>query len=389
MYSNRIFDKFNLRFTKHTNAWVPFVISSLALLKPGGRMAMVLPAEIMHILHAQSLRSFFGKTCERIVLIDPEEIWFENTLQGAVLCLVEKKLYADDPTIGLGIISTSGDSFLDSSPSEYFKKTNFINGKTVEGKWTRALLTKEEICLVDGISAHSAVHKFSDIADVDVGMVTGANKFFLVNDETVKKYNLAQWAHPMFGRSQHCPGVIYDKKQHHNNIKAGLPSNLIWFDVNDESELPDNALDYISIGENDDLHTRYKCRVRKPWFKVPSVYSTSIGMLKRAHNMPRLIYNELEAYTTDTAYRIRTNKVNAKKFVYCFVNSLTALSSELEGRFYGGGVLELVPSEIERLLVPVPTGARSAIKKLDNLIRTTCAVDTLEIQDQSVSGGDA
>jgi len=32
---------------------------------------------------------------------------------------------------------------------------------------------------------------------------------------------------------------------------------------------------------------------------------------------------------------------------------LTALSAELEGRHYGGGVLELVPSEIERLLVPL------------------------------------
>jgi hypothetical protein len=33
------------------------------------------------------------------------------------------------------------------------------------------------------------------------------------------------------------------------------------------------------------------------------------------------------------------------------VNSLTALTAELEGRHYGGGVLELVPSEIEKLAV--------------------------------------
>jgi hypothetical protein len=28
--------------------------------------------------------------------------------------------------------------------------------------------------------------------------------------------------------------------------------------------------------------------------------------------------------------------------------------AELEGRHYGGGVLELVPSEIEKLLIPIP-----------------------------------
>ena len=51
-FSERIFKKHNLPFTKHTNAWVPFIIASLSLLKPGGRMAMVLPSEILHVLHA-------------------------------------------------------------------------------------------------------------------------------------------------------------------------------------------------------------------------------------------------------------------------------------------------------------------------------------------------
>ena len=62
-------------------------------------------------------------------------------------------------------------------------------------------------------------------------------------------------------------------------------------------------------------------------------------MLKRAHDTPRLILNRIGAYTTDTAYRIRTRDVSAEKLVGCFINPLTALSAELEGRHYGGGVL--------------------------------------------------
>ncbi len=382
--SKKIFDSFHLPFTKHTNAWVPFVIASLALLKPGGRMAMVLPSEILHVLHAQSLRHFLGQHCKRIIIIDPEEIWFKGTLQGAVLFLAEKKLNVKEHTIGLGIIPTIGNTFLESSPSKYFDKTNFINGKTVEGKWTRALLTKKELDIFDQITIHSEVHKFSNIANVDVGMVTGANKFFLVTDETVSKYNLEEWSHPMFGRSQHCKGILYDEKQHQENADNGLPSNFIWFNVTSESELPQNALDYIQEGEEENLHTRYKCRIRKPWFKVPSVYSTSIGMLKRAHNIPRLILNDMGAYTTDTAYRITTDQCKAGKLVYCFINSFTALSSELEGRHYGGGVLELVPSEIEKLLIPLPSKTRTAIKQLDSLIRTNSAEDVLEFQDGKI-----
>lgn len=389
-----IFKQHHLPFTKHTNAWVPFIIASLDLLRPGGRLAMVVPSEILHVLHAQSLRSYLGVQCKKIMLFDPEELWFEGTLQGAVLILAEKKLRVSDRTDGLGIISTRGRTFLEKQPSSFANQACFINGKTVAGKWTRALLTKSELELFDTVTSLDCVHQFSDIAKVDVGLVTGANDFFLVNDETVKSHKLEQWSHPMFGRSAHCPGVIYDDAQHSANAKSGYPSNFLWFNVDDKSELPPHVLEYLAKGEKDALHKRYKCSVRRPWYKVPSVYTTKIGMLKRAHNIPKLIFNQIEALTTDTAYRITTSSCDPKKLVYCFINSLTALSSELEGRHYGGGVLELVPSEIERLVVPIPSVARVELRKLDQAIRGLSATDLLTQQDGIIlrglglSGGD-
>lgn len=382
--SEKIFSTHGLPFTKHTNAWVPFVIASLSLLKPGGRMAMVLPSEILHVLHAQSLRSFLGAHCEKILIIDPEEILFEGTLQGAVLFFAEKKLSVRDHSSGLGIVRTSGKGFLKADPDSHFSKTSFLNGKTVEGKWTKALLGARELELFEHVASLPSVHKFAEIASVDVGLVTGANKFFLVASDVVKKFALDEWAHPMFGRSEHCPGVLYDERQHRFNSDAGLPSNFLWFNVQNISELPPSAIKYIQLGESEELHTRYKCRVRSPWFKVPSVYSTTVGMLKRAHDMPRLIYNDIGAYTTDTAYRITTNIVDPKRLVDCFVNSFTALSAELEGRYYGGGVLELVPSEIERVLVPMPLEVRPAIRSLDNMVRTSPTLEVLEKQDSRI-----
>ncbi|WP_155631483.1 Eco57I restriction-modification methylase domain-containing protein, partial [Burkholderia cepacia] len=56
--AEQIFDKLALRFTKHTNAWVSFILAGMALLRPGGRFAMVVPAAIIHVTHAQSLRSY-------------------------------------------------------------------------------------------------------------------------------------------------------------------------------------------------------------------------------------------------------------------------------------------------------------------------------------------
>lgn len=378
-----IFELLDLPFTKHTNAWVPFVLASLALLKPGGRLGMILPAEIVHVMHAQSLRTYLGRTCSRLLIIDPEEIWFEDTLQGAVILFAEKKESVDQHGEGLGMVKVKGRDFLRADPAILFDQTRRINGKTVQGKWTRALLTPKELALLDEVVTMPAVFKFDDVAQVNVGIVTGANKFFLVTDDVVEKFNLQKFAHPMFGRSEHCQGVIYDEAQHQANAAKGNPTNFIWID-GAHAELSKKVLEYIQLGESESLHTRYKCRIRKPWYTVPSVHATEIGMLKRSHDTPRLIHNQLEAYTTDTAYRITSDKYGPEKLVYCFLNSLTALSAELEGRFYGGGVLELVPSEIEKLLIPLPPKLRPNLKSLDKKVRQSNVESVLNVQNRAV-----
>ncbi|HEX8494160.1 MAG TPA: N-6 DNA methylase [Pyrinomonadaceae bacterium] len=381
-----IFRQLGLPFTKHTNAWVPFILASMALLRPGGRLAMIVPSEIIHVTHAQSLRSYLGRECRRIVIIDPEEIWFSDTLQGAVILLAEKKESGTKKPEGLGIYPVKGREFLQLNPATIFSTPQVINGETIYGKWTRALLDTETRSLFDELAGHVDVHRFKDIAGVDVGIVTGANKYFLVSDEIVNSYQLNKWSHPMFGRSEHCPGVIYDEQQHTANATKGLPTNFLLFQK-DTEKIDANAEAYIKLGEEQNLHTRYKCRVRSPWYVVPSVYSTEIGMLKRAHDAPRLILNSFRAYTTDTAYRIRTRDVRAEKLVGCFINPLTALSAELEGRHYGGGVLELIPSEIERLTIPLPANANVDLLALDKAIRSLPAQQVLSDQGKVVLGG--
>lgn len=384
--AEQIFEKLDLPFTKHTNAWVPFILASMALLKPGGRLAMIVPAEIIHVTHAQSLRSYLGRECSRLVIIDPEELWFADTLQGAVILLAEKRQGKSDKAQGLGMYSVKSREFLKLAPSTVFNAPQTINGKTVAGKWTRALLDLETRSLFDELGDHDEVHQFDDIAKVDVGIVTGANKFFLVPDHVVKANKLSKWAHPMFGRSEHCPGIIYDDRQHAANATKGNPTNFLWFSEK-TNRVDAAAKAYIKSGENQSLHTRYKCRVRSPWYTVPSVYATEIGMLKRSHNTPRLILNQIGAYTTDTAYRIRAFHTAAERLVGCFVNPLTALSAELEGRHYGGGVLELIPSEIERLIIPLPSRVKVDLTALDEDVRTRPTHEVLSRQGKAVLGG--
>lgn len=368
--SEKIFVQLKLPFTKHTNAWVPFVLASIKLLRPGGRIAMVIPSEIFHIPHAQSLRSYLAEQCSRILILDPEEIWFNNTLQGTVLLLAEKKHNVFEKGKGVAVIPVANREILSTNPKQYFQHASFTNGITIKGKWMPVLLSVGERALLAQLQTHQDIKRFVKIASVDVGIVTGANKFFLVPDSTIEEFTLQHWAHPMFGRSNHVQGLVYSEKDHHANRKTGLPTNFLWFQEGEFESLPSNAQQYLNIGLSQKLHTRFKCRTRKVWYKVPSVYSAPIAMLKRAHDYPRLVLNSAEAYTTDTAYRISPLGIKPEALVFGFVNSLTCLTAEMEGRHYGGGVLELVPSEIERLLVPTITANRADLGVADRRFRS-------------------
>ncbi len=383
--AEKIFSLLHLRFTKHTNAWVPFIVASIKLLRPGGRLGMVVPSEIFHIPHAQSLRGYLGDQCSRVLLLDPKELWFSDTLQGTVLLMAEKKVDPSAKCQGVAVLSDVDKHTLTSDPEDIFQKASYTNGDTIAGKWMPLFLNSQERALLTCCRENPTVKRFGEVASVDVGIVTGANKFFLVPDQIINEFQLHDWAHPMFGRSDHVKGLIYSATDHKENKKKGLPANFLWFRKAELQEIPTNVANYLSLGRNQKLHERYKCRTRKYWYEVPSVYAAPIAMLKRAHNYPRLVLNQAKAFTTDTAYRIQPKSMDSAALVFSFVNSLTCLTAELEGRHYGGGVLELVPSEIEKLLIPQIKGSVAHLKNADYRFRTSeNDIDFLISQDDII-----
>lgn len=200
-------------------------------------------------------------------------------------------------------------SVLAENPEEYFKSAAYTNGAAIEGKWMPVFLSLAERALLAELKEQNDVARFAEIASVDVGIVTGANKFFLVPDATVEEFALRPWAHPMFGRSDHVRGLIYSNQDHAANKAAGLAANFLWLEEEQVENLPENVRDYLHTGLIQKLDTRFKCRTRKTWYTVPSVYSAPVAMLKRAHHYPRLVLNAADAYTTDTAYRIRPTAI--------------------------------------------------------------------------------
>lgn len=379
-----LYSRHGLPFTKHLNAWAPFIVDSLDRVVDGGRVAMVIPAELMNVIHAGGLRLFLLQQCSKVLLIDTQELIFDEALQGTVLLMAVKRRSGELGDCGLAVTHEVTNDFLDQDPREVFDAAPFVSTPPSPAKWMASLLTTEEQEVLARVLVLPTIRRFDDVARVEVGIVTGANKFFVVPDAVVEEFQLHKFVKPMFGRSYHVRGVVYDRAAHAENAEKGLATNFLHFGSTAFAELPEGAQLYIEKGEAEELDQRYKCRIREPWYDVPSVRPSTMSLLKRCHEAPRLIANTMDVYTTDTAYRV-SSEYAPEVLTVGFFNSLTALTAEMAGRTYGGGVLELVPSEIRSLLIPIVDVDPDDLVRLDRRFRDGESVEEVfRAQDESV-----
>ena len=108
-------------------------------------------------------------------------------------------------------------------------------------------------------------------------------------------------------------------------------------------------------------------------------------MLRQIHTYPKLILNDADATSTDTIHRVKLrNGTSARVVTSAFLNSLTFAFSEVIGRSYGGGVLELEPNEAEKLPLPLVGAEALDLDELDKLLRLGNIDTVLDITDQKL-----
>ena len=155
--------------------------------------------------------------------------------------------------------------------------------------------------------------KFSQIAKCEVGITTGNNKYFCLDDETVKKYNLEKYCRPLIARSVNINGVQFLPEDWNENILKGARTYLLDLSPFDSRDFNDGLNKYIKLGEENKHNTSYKTRIREEWYKVPSVWSPDIFFLRRNYQFPKVMLNtsEVDAVSTDTMHRVRLKKSSA------------------------------------------------------------------------------
>ena len=324
------------------NAWAAFVVASVHLLEVGGTMALVLPYELITVKYGRAVQLFLVQKGFSMEIFVPDKRAFPEHEQDAVILLARQ----DGTTSGeIEVSRVDKCSKLSVTRSA---TVDVLQGSEAAIDLKAILIDSDTIDLLHRIRKEMAT--IVDFCGSAPGIVTAANEYFILKDNEVERRGLKPWARRILKKGSYLPKGPVLGEDDLVRISRTEPCNLIDFFGEGSPMLSETAIQYIEACEAAELHRRYKCRRRKPWYRIPIVEPGDGLFFKRAHVIPRLCVNEAGVLVTDTAYHIRMkDEWNVRNLCFSFYNSLTLLFAEIEGRFYGGGVLELTPEEFRGL----------------------------------------
>lgn len=337
-----------VQLTRLASSWAHFVAHAIEFLLPGGRLALILPAELIHASYSAPLREHLLRSFGSAHVVSFREAVFPEVQAEVVLLLASGK---DRGPARLGLIEVSADT-------DFRDLAAIVGGAEPYGpgeapaKWLPGFDDHPGAAVLEDLREQGRVNRLDAVGKASIGFVTGANEFFVLTPEEAAASRLPESSlRPALTRARQLRGLEVSADQL-AQLRAEGERCLLWLPG---PRLTQAEKTYVRRGEDLGYAGRYKCRVRSPWYVVPGVVVPDAFLTYMSDLAPRLSLNSARATSSNTLLAVQLPHVPKplqQAFVTAFYNSATLLSCERVGRSYGGGVLKLEPREAGRILVP-------------------------------------
>lgn len=347
--------RLNLTIGGRASLWAYFLAASVHAVRPGGRVAFILPESLLHAEYALAMVRTFARSFKRCTLVSLRERCFvpDGAAERVVVLLAEEFTATPQSTeIALRECITAEDAvrFITALRDEQAGALPALNGHAVPH-----LLPATSEPMVE-LSATPCSHTFGSFADIKIGVVTGADHYFLLTELERKERKLrSAWLTPLLPRFQACKTFAFRstdwKKLRDRGEKCWLLSPPA--DVN--SAALRGYLGKFPIQELEENRTFTK----RPLWYAPVLGRKAHAFLRyMGASGPRIAFARFQVTCTNIIHRVYFEKgisaLKRKAIILSMHSSYSQLSAEFEGRAYGSGVLKLEPSEGRRLRLLLP-----------------------------------
>lgn len=354
-------------FTGLASSWAPFLVATATLLKPGGRMAFVVPAEIGHAPYAAPLLKYLVAHFATVQIVAVLEKFFPELSEDCWL------MYAD----GYGG-KTTDIRFTVADRLQKWPQPPGSYANVPVSEWSRLwkrrlrpfLMPKAARDLYRAVADEVDTRRLGEIAAVGIGYVSGANEFFHLRPSDADKWGIPdKFLHASVRNGRALPaarltnGIVEKwKREDEPVLLLRLPKT---------KDLPSSIIRYLNTDAGKIARTGYKCRNRDPWYSVPDVQIPDFFLSYMSGREPSFVRNDAGCTCTNSVHSVRIkNAEDAKAYLGSWGSSFVQLSCEIEGHPLGGGLLKLEPREATEILLPKRRLKRAEINALNEAIET-------------------
>ncbi|MBI2805882.1 MAG: SAM-dependent DNA methyltransferase [Planctomycetes bacterium] len=371
------------KLSRLASLWAPFILHGCRFLEIGARLGQVLPAELLHAQYARPVIEYLVTSFQSVTVVVFEDRIFPGALEEVVLLFADG--YGEGPASGIGLINCRDIDGLDICAIDGIGRGQFSSDMAL----LRAI---PDDCqrIFERLALDPRVKRLADIAEVDIGAVTGANSFFLRTRAEIRQRKLLpSLFRTTVSKASDLAGARLTDGDIHRLSALGKRTELLVTASHSKDEIATVA-ELLDEGAKLGLPSRYKCRIRTPWWSVPlprkGVPDAFLTYMSDA--FPRMVCNDAKALSTNTIHNVAMRDGHsAAALAVGFYNSLTLLSAEIVGRSYGGGILKLEPTEAERMLIPsIDLGIQVHLAEIDSRLRVGDLDGVLNIVDPLVLG---
>jgi len=345
--------------TGRASLWAYFVIHSCRFIKPGGRLALLLPGAVLQADYASAVLRYVGRCFTDVLLVRVAERIFDDAAEETVVLLASNAraapLVATDCPSSFDLAEVTDLVGLEQllARRSVSKTIGKITEPTIPGvaSWKAAALPKEGWELLVKVFQHAQVTQLSEVARITLGTVTGANDFFLLSEATAQRLDVFNKTVPVVSRSSWLTGPQLSSTGL-ASVSSGSRGRLLLL-PRDHIASP-KVRCYIEDGEIKGYQNRRKCQ-RDPWWSLVRAPIPD-AFLPYTVGYPRgVALNAAAAASTNTVHQItwrgQVDSELARSWALSTWSAVGRLCSELFGRHYGGGVLKLELAEAQRIRV--------------------------------------
>lgn len=349
--------------TADASAWAPFVAAAAGFVKPGGRLAMVVPREALFTNYTRPLLAMLERRFANVNLIALDEYWFDGAMVKVALLLAEG--------IGPGVLRlhetrelANLDCLIESAPAA-----------VAAPSWVWSRIPADCRPAAARALEDPELAPLTDVATVLIGVVTGEKDFFLLPESKIRDLGIpGDYLRTALSKPAQLSGATFTRRDASALESSDEACRLLTIPLDYTGGCP--ALDsYLATGTKQGLDRNYKCRTRKPWYSVrrqlapPEAF---LGYLVKRR--PRFSANAAGVHSTNNLHRVYLKQPwtgSAAMVTAAAMNAATMLTVELLGRIGAAGVLKIEPGDASKIRLVHP----EALTKVAGAPRSAAAID--------------